>query len=235
MIAAGFVEMEMEERRKIVIPTGVDPEETLAPRYFDTESTRAARPVVPLSDAPQGVAAVAPRSARRWLMPTIIAGVVIIGIGAGFAISVYALRQPPESPVAVRAVADKPRSILPWTHTPDEPAAEEDSTAAVADANEAAKPPQDIAKHAPEPQPRTGESDDKKRAREEAARDARDDQRDDQRDERVANERERRKQDRERRRNIGNQNKDDELPQDPINRRAQDGLHRVREIFEGTP
>ncbi len=233
MIGAGFVEMEMEERRKIVIPTGVDPEETLVPRYFDTESTRAARPVVPLSDAPQGVAAVASRSARRWLLPTIIAGVVIIGIGAGFAISVYALRKPPESPVAVRAVADKPRSILPWTHTPDEPAAEEDSTAAVADANEAGKPPQDIAKHDPEP-PRTGESGDKKRAREEAARDARADERD-QRDERVANEREQRRQDRERRRNTGNKNKDDELPQDPITRHTQDGLHRVREIFEGTP
>lgn len=228
--------MEMEERRKIVIPTGVDPEETLSRQYFDTQATRAARPVVPLSEAEQAKANAAPKSARRWLLPTVVAGAIIIGLGAGFAISVYARRGQPESPVAVRAVADKPRSVLPWTHIPDEPAPADDSTAAVADTNEAAAPPQDIAKHDPEPQQRAGESDDKKRAREEAARDARADQRDQrdqQRDERIANEREQRRQDRERRRNIGNQN--DDLPQDPINRHTQDGLHRVREIFEGTP
>lgn len=230
----------MEDRRKIVIPTGVDPEETLSQRYFDTEATLAARPVVPLPDAATDPAA-AHGNTRRWLLPAVVTGAIVIGIGAGFAISGYARRRPAETPVAVRAVADKPRSTLPWTHTPDEPLAVDDSTAAVADPDEVTAPPEDINTHAPVPPqspPRADETGDKKRAREEAARETRDDRRDQleqEREERASDDRERRQDERRRRRGRDDKNRDDDLPQDPITRHTRDGLHRVREIFEGTP
>ena len=227
----------MEERRKIIIPTGVDPEETLSRRYFDTEATLAARPVVPLSDAAQAPAsAVKPARARRWLLPAAIAAAVAVGVAAGLAIGVYRYRQQPqaESPVAVRPLADKTRSTLPWTYTPEEPVAEEDATTDVADGNEVTTPaPQ-------ETQPRKSDSDeaDKKRAREEAARDERADRQDQiaqQREERASDERAQRQEERRRRRGKDEKNANDELPQDPIIRHTRDGVHRIREIFEGTP
>lgn len=232
----------MEERRKIIIPTGVDPEETLSQRYFDTEATLAARPVVPLSDADAAQAnapAVKPARARRWLLPAVIAGAGVIGIAAGLAIGVYRYRQQPqaESPVAVRAIADKTRNTLPWTHTPAEPLAEED---AVADADEVVTPEPNDETATHQTQPRKSDSDeaDKKKAREEDARDARADRQDQiaqQREERATDERAQRQEERRRRRGKDERNDNDELPQDPIIRHTRDGVHRIREIFEGTP
>ncbi|HEY0544402.1 MAG TPA: hypothetical protein VGC91_03315 [Pyrinomonadaceae bacterium] len=227
----------MEERRKIVIPTGVDPEETLSRRYFDTEATLAARPVVPLSDAEAAQAsasATKPARGRRWLLPAVIAAAVGVGVVAGLAISVYRYRQPTqaESPVAVRPIADKTRSTLSWTYTPEEPVTEEDATTDFADANEVTTP-------APtETHPRAGDEADKKKSREEAARDERADRQDQiaqQREERAGDERAQRQEERRRRRAREDRNNNDELPQDPIMRHARDGVHRIREIFEGTP
>jgi hypothetical protein len=227
----------MEERRKIIIPTGVDPEETLSRRYFDTEATLAARPVVPLSDAEAAQAsasATKPARGRRWLLPAVIAAAVAVGVAAGLAISVYRYRQQPqaESPVAVRPIADRTRNTLPWTYTPEDPLAEENPTTDVADANEVTTP-------APtETQTRAGDEADKKKSREEAARDERADRQDQiaqQREERASDERAQRQEERRRRRGKDEKNANDELPQDPIIRHARDGVHRIREIFEGTP
>jgi hypothetical protein len=236
----------MEERRKIVIPTDFDPEETLSRKYFDTEATLAARPVVPLSEAEAASApsaassavstsapAVAPakKSARRWVVPSVIAAALVIGLAAGVGVIAYQRRQQPqqaETPQAVSPVAEKNRSVLPWTHTPDEVIPEEDSTATLTDADSStAEPKHDNTPH--ENEARADVRDEKRREREEAAREDRQAQLEQQREER-----EDRRQDRQRRRGRDERNRDDDLPQDPI-RRTQDELHRVREIFEGRP
>jgi hypothetical protein len=229
----------MEERRKIVIPTDFDPEETLSRQYFDSEATLSARPVVPLSDAeatppgsPAASASAAPavapakKSARRWVVPAVIAAALVIGLVAGVGIIAYQRSRQPqqaETPQAVGPVAEKTRAVLPWTHTPDEVIPEDDSTAILNDTN-ATETARDNTLHENEAR------DEKRREQAEAAREDRRAQLEQQRDER-----EDRRQDKQQRRGRDERNRDDDLPQDPIIRRTQDELHRVREIFEGKP
>ncbi|HEY0405192.1 MAG TPA: hypothetical protein VGC89_05665, partial [Pyrinomonadaceae bacterium] len=99
----------MEQRRKIIIPTGADGEETLSTPHFDTEATLAARPVVPLSDAlaptPEaaydatargdlerpraGATTVSSSSWKRSTLILIILAAVSIGVASGLAIGFY--------------------------------------------------------------------------------------------------------------------------------------------------
>ena len=227
----------MEERRKIVIPTGVDPEETLARHYFDTEATLAARPVVPLTNEEAAQAAtpvVKPAGRNRWLLPAVIVGAVAVGLVVGLGISVYRSRQsqPVDAPVAVRPISDKTRdNSLPWTYTPEEPVAAEDETATVADADETTTTRE---VHPRETEPRAVEETDRKRAREAPARDEREDKQDQIAQQRE-DERAQRQEERRRRRARDGRNADEDLPQDPIIRHTREGVHRIREIFEGTP
>jgi len=98
----------MNERRRIIIPIGANPDEPLSTPHFDTDATLTARPVVPLSDQEtsqihygvyQGN-----DSKPFWKRPALLALVVVIAVGAGvaagFAISIYRNRQATTPPVA---------------------------------------------------------------------------------------------------------------------------------------
>ncbi|MBD0324924.1 MAG: hypothetical protein ICV68_00750 [Pyrinomonadaceae bacterium] len=100
----------MEQRRKIIIPTGADPEETLSTPHFDTEATLSARPVVPLAEPvalpPEDAYSVQqqvgaayppapPTASSPWKRSTlilIILAAVGLGIASGLAIGLYQSR-----------------------------------------------------------------------------------------------------------------------------------------------
>src|SRR5687767_11017290 len=84
----------MADRRKIVIPTGVNPDAPLPAPHFDAEATMTARPVVPLTDQEIRYAAVAGGGPKSfWRRPVLLALVALVAIGvgvaAGFAIGLY--------------------------------------------------------------------------------------------------------------------------------------------------
>ena len=59
----------MDERRKIVIPIGAEPDSKSEQKFFDTQARKDARPVVPLSGTPAtGPAAPAARSRKLVLL-----------------------------------------------------------------------------------------------------------------------------------------------------------------------
>ncbi len=239
----------MEERHKIIIPTGADPDAALSQPFFNTEATRAARPVVPLpeTDAPHNQAAStsAPR-ARRWaILAPLITAAVGIGVAAGLAISSYQRRQQPqqaETSVAVRPVAVKAPTTLPWTHTPEEILADEEMLASAPETGEAqGQTPEQtpvetrVREEADRDKERREARDEKRAEKQEDRHDRRQDE-DDRANEARDDDRDRRRQGREQRRGRRNSQRDDDedLPQDPI-RRTRDEVHRIREIFEGIP
>jgi hypothetical protein len=117
----------MEQRRKIIIPTGTDPEETLSTPHFDTEATLSARPVVPLAEPvalppeeaynvqPNGAsyspAAAATAASSPWKRSTlilIILAAVGLGVASGLAIGLYQSRTRASAPVVAQpAVSDE--------------------------------------------------------------------------------------------------------------------------------
>lgn len=98
----------MEQRRKIVISTGTEGEETLSTPHFDAEATLAAKPVVPLSEpvapppipqnaydsayAPRAAAAASSTPWKRSTLILIILAAVTVGIASGLAIGLYQSR-----------------------------------------------------------------------------------------------------------------------------------------------
>jgi hypothetical protein len=223
----------MEERRKIIIPTGANPEASASRPYFNTEATRAARPVVPLPEAVAQAHPVGKSGNRRWpLLALLVLAAVGIGVASGLAISGYQRsRQPAETSVAVRPVASKPLSTLPWTHTPEEPVVEEDATAQVTDVDETA------AGQVTDETPARVDADKEEKQERKAEREAeKREKREQQLDERADYERDQRRQDRARRRGPSDRNRnDDDLPQDPTIPRLPGERHGIREIFEGIP
>lgn len=117
----------MEQRRKIVVPTGTEADETLStPHFVDDEATLLARPVVPLTEPVEpppdvyadsrAAAAYAPRAvatASPWKRSTlilIILAAVGVGIASGLAIGLYQSRQKaPAAPVAAQPVISEPQ------------------------------------------------------------------------------------------------------------------------------
>jgi hypothetical protein len=117
----------MEQRRKIIISTGTEGEETLSTPHFDTEATLAAKPVVPLTEPvalpptqPQNAYAVpheasySPRSTKGteastpWKRSTlilIILAAVSVGIASGLAIGLYQSRNKTSAPVVAQPAA----------------------------------------------------------------------------------------------------------------------------------
>src|SRR5436305_5033748 len=110
----------MAERRKIIIPTGANTDESLPAPHFDAEATLSARRVVPLSEQETEQLHYAhyaqPTAVKSfWRRPMIIALVVLVaaslGVAAGFAIGIYRNRnanstvnahpQPPENPTQI--------------------------------------------------------------------------------------------------------------------------------------
>ncbi|MBC7909182.1 MAG: hypothetical protein H7Y30_01695 [Pyrinomonadaceae bacterium] len=232
----------MEERHKIIIETGTDPDETLSRPFFNTQATRDARPVVPLAEA--GTAAPA-TGKRRWTMLALLAGLAIMtGVAAGLGISIYQSRQQPaEAAVAVRPAIRRTPAEMSWTYLPEEE--EEMASDSESDmpepATEAAEPqvvssnppPVSAPTSAPAPPSRNNvdDSEERKAAAREERREERRERAEQRREERRAADDDQRRQNRGRNR----RGSDDDLPQDPIMRRTRDELYRIREIFEGTP
>lgn len=91
----------MEDRRKIVIPTGAEGAEALETPHFDTEAARAARPVVPLA-AQLDRAEVPPRSVHYtqselprptkfspWLLSLVVLAAMSVGAAGALALDYY--------------------------------------------------------------------------------------------------------------------------------------------------
>lgn len=97
----------MNERRKIIIQTGANPDEPLSSPHFDAEATLTARPVVPLSEQEafqRQYGGYAGRAATPfWKRPALIALIVLsaigIGVAAGLAIGIYKSRQNAQAPI----------------------------------------------------------------------------------------------------------------------------------------
>lgn len=98
---------EMNERRKIIIPTGTDPDEPLTTPHFDAEATLTARPVIPLSEqetfrmhyGDYAGQALQPFWKRPALLALIVLVAVGVGVAAGLAIGIYRNRKTAEVPV----------------------------------------------------------------------------------------------------------------------------------------
>lgn len=240
---------DMEQRRKIVIPVGVDPEETLAPPHFDAEATMTARPVVPLSQSQlavdrskraQSATSPAPAWRRSSLLVIVIVAAASIGMAGGLAIGFYQRHQ--------STVGAQPAPASATNETQPAPAGK-----TTADARKTT-PPVETAKAAEQPSPE---------AKPEAAtpktpvvnateNDARDNQKEDKRDEVAApSARERRrdeaddnvdreakkdkKESREERKERRRQREEENDGVQQINRTVGRQVDRIRDIFEGRP
>jgi hypothetical protein len=118
----------MEQRRKIIVQTGTEADETLStPHFVDDEATLLARPVVPLAEPvepPPDVyaesradAAYAPRAAaevspwKRSTLILIILAAVGVGVASGLAIGLYQSRQKaPAAPVTMQPSVTEPQA-----------------------------------------------------------------------------------------------------------------------------
>jgi hypothetical protein len=96
----------MNEKKRIIIQTGANPDESLPTPHFDAEATMTARPVVPLSeqDAFQKQYGFAGRAQKPfWKRPALLALVVLVaagvGVAAGLAIGFYKNRNVAPTPV----------------------------------------------------------------------------------------------------------------------------------------
>lgn len=234
----------MEERRKIIIPTGANPDESSSQQFFNTQATRAAQPVVPLPEAavsaPLAAAAVTPAMAQQPVKANgsrrslLLAFLILIGVGigvaAGVVISGSKSAETEAAPsLAIRPYEGKSPSVLPWTHTPDEPIVEEETTAQ-------ATVPDEVIQQTPDKAPdkppvRVADNDDRETKSERKAE--RQEERRERREQRQED-REEQKHERQRQRRANRGNNDDDLPQDPL-KRSRDEINRVREIFEGPP
>ena len=124
----------MEQRRKIVVPTGNEPEEPPStPHFVDDEATLLARPVVPLAEPvepppdvyvqPAAAASYAPRAvaASPWKRSTlilIILAAVCVGVASGLAIGLYhSRRKAPAAPVAAKPAVSEPQQTTAQPQT----------------------------------------------------------------------------------------------------------------------
>ncbi|MDT5123104.1 MAG: hypothetical protein QOC96_2586, partial [Acidobacteriota bacterium] len=121
------------ERRRIIIPTGAQPDEPLPTPHFDAEATQTARRVVPLSAQDAAQMQYGNYQARFakpfWKRPAGIALIVLVAVGlgvaAGFAIVKYRNRQAAQTPVTspppttVENAKASPQTVEPPQPTPE--------------------------------------------------------------------------------------------------------------------
>jgi hypothetical protein len=238
----------MAERRKIIIQTGAEPDESLSTPHFDAEATMTARPVVPLTEQESypvrsGVHA-AHAAAPFWKRPALLALVVIvaagIGVAAGLAIGIYrsgnaAAEAPAQSaPPSTAKNAEPVQTIEPPPTPREERAAippEPEEEPAVKEPvdededDERGRPARDERKDREEAKPPIIR--DKKRA--EPAEDTDADADEVEREARRAERQRRREERRERRR----RERDEEMNIPRQIERAGRELDRIRDIFEG--
>lgn len=246
----------MEQRRKIIIQTGTEPDETLSTPHFDTEATLAARPVVPLAGPAAQQAYPVPRAgaSSSWKRPTLILIVlfaVSLGVVSGLAIGYYQSRRkaPAAQPVATAPTVDEPQQAT--VQPQPEP---KQSTRASEQPEEVVKPETEAQTPVTLPDKETvtkdssdeAERNDKRAARDDANRD--EERRvppvvvrqepaeypiEDEREERRSRREERRERRREERRRQREENEDSPLRVPRHIERAQQQINRIRDIFEG--
>ena len=103
----------MEERRRIIIPTGVERDHSLPVPQFDTEATLLARPVVPLVEAQQ-------RPARtKLLLALVVVAASLVGAAAALAFDSFRNHTHQNAPVAQQP-ANAPASV-PQATQPEPP------------------------------------------------------------------------------------------------------------------
>lgn len=113
----------MEDRRKIIIPTGAEGAEALETPHFDTEAARAARPVVPLA-AQFGGAESPPRSPHYtqselprpnkfspWLLSLVILAAMSVGAAAALALDYYRNHKQAEPQAAAQQTGEAVATI----------------------------------------------------------------------------------------------------------------------------
>ena len=196
----------MDERRKIIIPIGDDPDSKSEQTYFDTQSRKDARPVVPLPGS-GATGPVRPKTrSRKWALLVVI---LVAALGAAGTAGAYVYMSRDHGPAgpqaAVQPVAARTMSTLPWTHTPEGPIADENANANFDETSDAT----------------------------ERAKDARTDEAQ-ARNDPAANDGDSKKANKKQKRGKQGKNSEDDDPDNPV-KRTEDQLHRIREIFEGPP
>jgi hypothetical protein len=247
----------MAEIKKIIIPTGANPDESLPPPHFDAEATLTARPVIPLSEQekfrmqhggyPAGV------EKPFWKRPALLALIVLVAVGvgvaAGLAIGIYRNRSAAQTPVA-----SEPPSTTIENAKVNQPVVEQPVPAPTQQAR--ADVPETTVETPPaepkaEDRGRSVRNDERNARNEERSarserksddnevappvvRDRKRDRKADDNDDEVFNdrqvERERRRDDRRERRRRG---RDEENAMDIPRQIERAGRNRIREIFEG--
>ncbi|HEX8847023.1 MAG TPA: hypothetical protein VF791_20435 [Pyrinomonadaceae bacterium] len=234
----------MNERRRIIIPTGVDPNEPLRSPHFDAEATMTARPVIPLAEQQTSQIrhgdyaghATRPFWKRHALLALIVLTAVGVGAAAGLVIGIYRNRSAAATTVPAASAPAAPVESVgsgptveptpvpqPSASVPEKPA----ETAAVEKDEELERTARNEKKRdevTPPPPPPVVR--DKKQEKAE-----KDDDADEVLEERQAERERRREERRERRRR---QRDDDEAIDVPRGiERAQREIDRIRDIFEG--
>ena len=229
------------ERRRIIIPTGAQPDEPLPTPHFDAEATQTARRVVPLSEQDAARMQYGNYQARFakpfWKRPAGIALIVLVAVGvgvaAGFAIVKYRNRQTTQTPVTsappttVENAKASPQTVEPPQPTPETRVAVPEKpaeTPAEPNEPETARPA------------RNNQKDDDQEATPPVVRDNKRDKKNENDDDQVTDEgqaeRERR---REERRDARRRQREEERTDIPrqIDRAGRQINNRIREIFEG--
>jgi cytoskeletal protein RodZ len=233
----------MEQRNKIIIPTGVEPEEAPEAPHFDAEETLlAARPVVPLSqdDIESSHYARAQRMdtplARRFpLLAMVIIAAVCAGAAGGLAVALYQSRQATQAQVAAQPPSktavdtrftQKPAEETSQTQLPSvQPVPDTDKTTDEQTASSRSTDSKTDVETTKRPAMRDEEADKKQASPPLAARKK-------PQDERVMDEIEQKKPKPPKRRARHEEDMGDNFPRQI--ERANQELNRIREIFEGT-
>jgi len=233
----------MNERRKIVIQTGSDADDSLSTPHFDAEATLTARPVVPLAEGVAAGQAYAPRNMKTGksrnplLLVLIVLGAIGLGVATGLAIGFYKNRQTSAPPVATESPAPAPDANADKVVEPPQPqpTQAEEARASVPEVTE--EPSVQPKDEKPERAARDERDDDDRKATPpivpEDRRKADDEDAEDADEEERRAERQRRREERrERRRRERDLEQPAEFPRD-IERAGREGINRIRDIFEG--
>jgi hypothetical protein len=239
----------MAEIKKIIIPTGANPDESLPTPHFDAEATLTARPVIPLSEQEKfrmqrggyATGVEKPFWKRPMLLALIVLVAVGVGVAAGLTIGIYKNRSAAQTPVA-----SAPPSTTVQNENVAQPVVEQPVPAPTRQVR--ADVPETPVETPAEPKAEERASparDDERAARNErksnddevappVVRERRRDRKTDDDDDEVLNdrqaERERRRDDRRERRG---RRRDEEDALDIPRQIERAGRNRIREIFEG--
>jgi type IV secretory pathway VirB10-like protein len=233
----------MNERKRIIIQTGANPDESLSTPHFDAEATLTARPVVPLSeqDAYQKQYGGYAGHARKpfWKRPALLALIVLVaagvGVAAGLAIGFYKNRNAAPTPVVSAPSSTDEKAGVSQPAEQPAPTPTRQARATVPENPVETAPPEPKAEERERPARNERKSDDNEVippvVRDKKRDKASDDDESVVLDEKQAERERRRDERRERRRRQRDEEQAVEVPRQV--ERVERGVNRIREIFEG--